>query len=53
MCLEVKIVCFGVCVFFGMFGCLRVESGYLSVFKCVFGCVCVLSVLFMLFFRFL
>ena len=47
MCFLGVCVCFLVCL--GV--CLEVESGCLSVFRCV--CVCVLSVLFMLFFRFL
>ena len=36
-------MCFlGVCVFFNMFGCVfGIESGCLSVFRCMFGCVCV------------
>ena len=48
-CVFLGYVCFLVCL--GV--CLGVKSGCLNVFRCVFGCVCVLSVLFMLFFRFL
>ena len=55
MCLGVESMFFGeyVCFLVGLGVCLRVESGCLSVFRCVFGCVCVLSVLFMLFVKFL
>ena len=54
MCLGVESVFFwGMCFLVCLGVCLGVKAGCLNVFRCVFGCVCVLNVLFMLFFRFL
>ena len=42
MCLGVESVFFGGMCFLVCLGvCFEVESGCLSVFRCVFGCVCV------------